>query len=208
MSIREANGADTADRERILAVAAKLFRDNGFERTSVREIAKACGILPGSLHYRYRAKDDILVDMMRLGIESTISGIIEATATVQDPLEKMRAALQAHLNVLMSGNDMVYVLLFEWRSLHGSAREQIIAERDRYEHYWQAILDTLKVRGYIRTEVDIDMLRLIGLGAINWVASWYKTGGKHSLDQIGDAIWQMMTRGVLTLEHHDKVRSL
>jgi len=208
MSIREANGADTADRERILAVAAKLFRDNGFERTSVREIAKACGILPGSLHYRYRAKDDILVDMMRLGIESTISGIIEATATVQDPLEKMRAALQAHLNVLMSGNDMVYVLLFEWRSLHGSAREQIIAERDRYEHYWQAILDTLKARGYIRTEVDIDMLRLIGLGAINWVASWYKAGGRHSLDQIGDAIWQMMTRGVLTLEHHDKVRSL
>ena len=208
MLSREPVRVEVADRERVLATSARLFREKGFERTSVREIASACGILPGSLHYRYRSKDDILVDMMRLAIERTIYGIVEATSSIQDPLKKMRSALQAHINVLMSGNDMVYVLLFEWRSVRGAAREQIIAERDRYERYWHAIFDTLKAQGYIRKDVDVEMLRLIGLGAVNWAATWYKESGKYSLEQIGDAIWQMMTRGVLDLDYHEKAKNL
>lgn len=208
MSVHERNLAQVADRERILTISAALFRENGFERTSVRDIAKACSMLPGSLHYRYRAKEDILVDMMRLAIENIIFGIVEVISSVQDPLEKLRAALRAHVNVLMSGDDMVYVLLFEWRSLQGAARSQMIAERDRYENHWQTILDTLKVEGYIRGNVDIDLLRLIGLGAVNWVAIWYNADGKYSLEQIGDAIWQMMTRGVLNTKYDEKAEKL
>ncbi|MHB7984948.1 TetR/AcrR family transcriptional regulator, partial [Lacticaseibacillus paracasei] len=64
-----------ADRDRILFAAAHLFREYGFDKTTVRQIAEACDLLPGSLHYRYRAKEDILVDMMRAAIEKTILGI-------------------------------------------------------------------------------------------------------------------------------------
>ncbi len=208
MLSRESTRVEVTDRERVLAASAKLFREKGFERASVREIASACGILPGSLHYRYRSKDDILVDMMRLAIEKTIYGIIEATSTIQDPLKKMKSALRAHVNVLMSGDDMLYVLLFEWRSVHGTAREQIIAERDRYERYWQTILNDLKVLGFIRKDMDLDMLRLIGLGAINWAATWYKENGKYNLEQIADAIWQMMTRGILNVDFHEEAKNL
>ena len=204
----ESMRVEVADRERVLAASAKLFREKGFERTSVREIASACGILPGSLHYRYRSKDDILVDMMRLAIERTIYRIVEATSAIQDPLKKMQSALQTHVDILMSGDDMVYVLLFEWRSVHGVAREQIIAERDRYERYWQTILDDLQSYGCIRNDVDADLLRLIGLGAINWAATWYKENGKYNLEQIADAIWQMMTRGILNPDFHEEAKNL
>ena len=103
----ESTRVEVADRERVLAASAKLFREKGFERTSVREIASACGILPGSLHYRYRSKDDILVDMMRLAIERTIYRIVEATSAIQDPLKKMQSALQTQVDILMSGDEMV-----------------------------------------------------------------------------------------------------
>lgn len=208
MSTRESTRADTPDRERILSVAAKMFREEGFERTGLRDIAKACDMLPGSLHYRYRAKEDILIDMMRLAIERTIRSIVEATTTVQDPLQKMRAALQAHVGVLMSGDDMAYVLLFEWRSVRGEARELIIAERDRYERYWATMLDAMKVQGYIRPEVDIELTRLIGLGAINWVATWYKRGGRYNLEQVGEAIWQMLASGVLAQKYQAEAAKL
>jgi len=208
MSTRESTRADTPDRELILSVAARMFREEGFERTGLRDIAKACNMLPGSLHYRYRAKDDILIDMMRLAIERTIRSIVDATMTVQDPLQKMRAALQAHVSVLMSGDDMVYVLLFEWRSVRGEARELIIAERDRYERYWATMLDVMKVQGYLRPEVDIELTRLIGLGAINWVATWYKRGGRYNLEQVGEAIWQMLANGVLAPKYQGEAARL
>lgn len=189
-------GKSEAERERILATAAQLFRRNGFDGTTVRQIAEACGMLPGSLHYRYRTKDEILLDMMRMGIEKTIRAGAEATAQIEDPLQKVRAALQAHLRVLMSGDDLVYVLLFEWRSLRGKAREEVIRERDRYEKYWDAMLDALQAQGYVRADVDIRLVRLVGLGALNWAATWYRDGGQYTLEELGDALWNIISRGI------------
>jgi len=135
------------DRERILSAAARLFREKGFDGTTIRQIAEASGLLPGSLHYRYRAKEDILVDMMRVAIERTITRITEATADIQEPLVRIQTALQAHTEMLLSGDDMIYVLLFEWRSLRGNARQEIIGERDRYEKYWDSMLSSIKEQG-------------------------------------------------------------
>lgn len=189
-------GKAEAERERILAAAAKLFRRKGFDGTTVRQIAEACGMLPGSLHYRYRTKDEILLDMMRMGIEKMILASAEATAKVSDPLQKARAALQAHLRVLMSGDDLVYVLLFEWRALHGKAREEMVRERDRYEKYWDVLLDTLQTTGFVRADVDIRLVRLVGLGALNWAATWYRDGGQYTLEELGDALWNIISRGI------------
>jgi AcrR family transcriptional regulator len=200
MTRHEAPRVD-ADRDRILYTAAKLFRESGFERTTVRQIAEACELLPGSLHYRYRTKDEILVDMMRAAIEKTIRAITEATARSTDPLQQVRAALQAHIEVLLSGDDMMYVLLFEWRSMRGAARKEMIRERDRYERCWTVMLDALKAQGMIRAEVDTHLFRLIGLGAINWMATWYKKGGEYSLAEIGESLWQVISRGILAPEN-------
>lgn len=190
-----------SDRERVLCAAARLFRENGFDKTTVRQIAEACDLLPGSLHYRYRAKEDLLVDMMRLAIERIIAGIVAATSGVEDPLEKLRAALNAHLRALMAGDDIVYVLLFEWRSLRGEARQEMIDERDRYEHCWAEIFDALKAQGYLRPDTDTHLLRLIGLGAINWMATWYSDRGQRSLDEIGDLLWSILSRGVVVPQY-------
>ncbi|MBT9610805.1 MAG: TetR family transcriptional regulator [Aquabacterium sp.] len=190
-----------ADRDRILFAAAHLFREYGFDKTTVRQIAEACDLLPGSLHYRYRAKEDILVDMMRAAIEKTILGITEATAKAQDPLQQVRAALQAHIEVLLAGDDMMYVLLFEWRSLRGAAHKEMIRERDRYERCWATMLEALKEQGFIRPDVDMHLLRLIGLGAINWMATWYKKEGRYSLDEIGESLWSVISRGILAPHH-------
>jgi AcrR family transcriptional regulator len=195
---------EAADRERILLEAARLFRENGYERTTVRQIANACDLLPGSLHYRYPAKEAILLDMMKAALEQTIRAIIDATSPISDPLQKLRSAMLAHIQVLLSGNDMFYVLLFEWRSLRGEARESMIAERDRYERYWSILLDTLKIQGYIRPDVDLDMLRLIGLGALNWVATWYRDGGRFTQEQIGNMVWTVLTQGALVVGKHDQ----
>lgn len=208
MNTRDVVQAEPLDRQRLLEITAKLFRENGYDRTGLRDIARACGILPGSLHYRYKAKEDILIDMMKMAIERIIASIVDATANETDPLKRMRAAIQAHVDGLLSGDDMTYVLLFEWRSLRGDAASKIIAERDRYERVWAAMLDAMKVKGFIRQDVDIEVMRLIGLGAVNWVATWYKANGRYSINDIADAIWHMLTRGVLEAKYHAEAAKL
>ena len=162
---------DQLERERILKKAAGLFRLQGFEKTTVRQIAQACEILPGSLHYRYKSKDQILTDMMQLAIDQTTQAIRSATIDVSDPLQRLRAALHAHVEILLSGNDMVYVLLFEWRSLKGKELKKLIKERDRYEGFWEEMLLEIKNLEYFKKEIDITLLRLLGFGLVNSTCS-------------------------------------
>ena len=44
----------------ILDHAARLFRTKGFEATSVRDIARAVGMLPGSLYCHFATKEELL----------------------------------------------------------------------------------------------------------------------------------------------------
>jgi AcrR family transcriptional regulator len=57
MAPREPSGAT---RRRILDVALELFIEQGYDRTSLREIAERLGFSKAALYYHYKAKDDIL----------------------------------------------------------------------------------------------------------------------------------------------------
>ena len=185
------------DQGDVLSNAARLFREKGFERTSLKEIAEACNMLPGSLYYRYNSKEALLVELMRRGVDLVTAEVESAYASSDDPVERLRLCINAHLRALLVDSDAVYVLLFEWRALGPQAREEIIELRDQYESLWAEILETMIEQGVIRKNVDGRLLRLIGLGALNWVATWFDPSGAHSLDAIGDLIWQIAMDGVI-----------
>ncbi|MBA4078832.1 MAG: TetR family transcriptional regulator [Cyanobacteria bacterium PR.023] len=188
---------DQLDREIVLTSAARLFKIQGYERTTVKEIADACNMLPGSLHYRYKTKEAILIDLMRLGLEQVSVELIKACVGESNPAEQLRKGINAHLKVLVTGSDMVYVLLFEWRALQGDARKEMIQLRDRYEALWAGLLKPLAQKGIIHKDVDLDLLRLIGLGALNWVATWFTEEGRYTLEDIGNFVWRIIKQAVV-----------
>lgn len=58
----EAASIDTRDtRERILSVALDLFIEQGFDGTSLRQIAEQLGVTKAALYYHFTSKDDILM---------------------------------------------------------------------------------------------------------------------------------------------------
>ena len=129
-----------------------------------------------------------------------MSAAAGAAAGVSDPLEQVRRVLIAHLRTLVDDSDTVYVLLFEWRSVRGPAREELIALRDTYEAQWMSLLKYLRRQGVVRRDIDLNLLRLVALGAINWVSTWYTAGGRYTLEDIGNFIWQIVRDAILTPE--------
>lgn len=185
------------DQSNVLSNAARLFREKGFEKTSLKEIAEACNMLPGSLYYRYNTKEALLVELMRRGIYLATEEVELAYASSNDPVEKLRLCINAHLRALLGDSDMVYVLLFEWRALSPEARKEIIKLRDQYESLWIDILETMISQSVIQKGVDSRLLRLIGLGALNWVATWFDPNGSHTPDDIGNFVWQAIIKGLI-----------
>ena len=119
--------------------AARLFRQKGFDATTVRQIAKAAGMLPGSVHYRYPTKAALLLALMRRGVEADLACMRAAIAPSRDPVERLRLAMRARVRYLLS-RDAATVVLYDWRSLKGRAREEMIRLRDRYEAFWAGLL--------------------------------------------------------------------
>jgi TetR/AcrR family transcriptional regulator, cholesterol catabolism regulator len=183
-----------------LDAAARLFRQKGFEATTVREIAKAAGSLPGSLHYRYPTKAALLVDLTRRGMDADLAEVRAAIAGVGDPVERLRLALRARLRYLLS-RDAAQVVLYDWRALKGRARDEMIRLRDRYEAFWSGLVYEAAGSGRLRSDLDLKMLRFLLLGAINSVAQWYSRRGQWAPEEVADAFWEFLSLGVLDESH-------
>jgi AcrR family transcriptional regulator len=182
---------------RVLTSAARLFRVKGFGGAGLRQIAAGAGMLLGSVQYRYPTKESILIALMQQAMDQSIAVVREAVADCEDPVERIRLALRAHLRMLISGGDSIYVLLYEWRALSGKARAQMIALRDQYESFWAGMLTEAAGTGMLRDRVDLRLVRLFGFGAINWASQWYRAGGGLTPEEIADAFFAFMAFGVL-----------
>jgi len=162
----------------LVRVAAQMFREKGFEGTTIRDIAHAVGMRSGSPFYHFANKHEILMAVMeeglRLGLERTraVLGDIEMPAD-----EQFRRLVRAHYGILHdTGSDFIPVMLYDWRSLPDQYKRRIIELKDHYDAIWQRTLDTLFAQGRLRTEPHL--ARLMILGAINFSATWYHAGSR------------------------------
>lgn len=76
-----------ARREEILKTAATLFASSGF-RTSLAEIADACGILPGSLYHHFDSKEAIIVELVHRYHDDLDRIAKEALDTLHEPVPR------------------------------------------------------------------------------------------------------------------------
>ena len=187
---KQANGNRKTE---LLRVCARLFREKGFDGTTVRDISGAAGMHSGSPFYHFPTKQEMLLAVMEQGLEE---GLRKSEAVLAEPLpieEKFRRLVRVHLGtILEDGNDFIPVLLYDWRSLTPANRRRVTALRDRYDDLWQKMLDELARTGHIAG--DAQLARLFILGAVNWSAKWYRPGGRLSLDEIARQATSLLLR--------------
>ena len=188
---------DKENPDPLLAAAGQLFRTKGFAATTVRDIANAAGMFPGSLHYRYPTKEALLLALMEQGITKATTAVRVAISSSQDPLDRVRLAIRAHLQLLLHEDDSIYVLLYEWRALTGDVRESMVRLRDKYDALWDGLLYELAGTAKLRVDIDLKLVRLSALGSINWVAQWYSPQGELTPDDIADTFASNLFHGIL-----------
>lgn len=190
----------TFDEDVVLDAAAHVFRKRGYGGATVREVAQAAGMLPGSLHYRYPSKEALLLDLMERALTRVLELGRAAVEPARDPAERVRLGLRAHLEALLSGDDDFYVLLYDWRSLQGPAMQGMQRLRARYDAFWDDLLWECVRSGWARPGVDVELLRQFGIGAMNWVAQWRLETDPRTPEEIADTFWSYLAFGLLAEE--------
>lgn len=161
---------------KVLDEAARLFRTRGFEGTSVREIAKAVGMLPGSLYCHFATKEALLVAVYVKGVQQIIEAVQSAVAGVADPWERLEAACIAHLEAILRDDDYAQVVVRVRPADVPVAHASLIELRNSYEALFAGLIKDLP----LARSTDRRVLRLMLMGAMNWSQTWYRPGGRFN----------------------------
>lgn len=180
-------------REELAREAARLFAEKGYHGTSIGALADAIGVQKGSLYAHIAGKQDLLFETMRQGA-AAFQGALDEIPEELPPTEKLRLALRGHLRVVAGQLELATVFVQEWKYLEDERREQIIAERRRYEERVRGLFREGREQGELRSDLDEGSAALLFLSAANWAFTWLPPGAET--DALADAFYALLVDGM------------
>ncbi|HEX5616786.1 MAG TPA: TetR/AcrR family transcriptional regulator [Solirubrobacteraceae bacterium] len=183
----------SARRSELTRQAARLFAERGYHGTSIGDLAEALGVQKATVYTWIDSKQDLLFETMREGAAGFHAGL-DAIPEELPAVEKIRLALRAHLRTVAAQLDVATVFTREWRYLQGERREEIVAERRRYEERFRALFREGRELGELRSDLDDSTAALLVLSAANWAYTWLTP--ERDTDALADGFHAVLVDGV------------
>ncbi len=205
----------SVSREDILLAAADVLQRNGYDATTMKDIAAAVNLTAASLYHHFRNKDALLLAVLEAGLETVLSQIEPVAYSSLPSAEKLRQMIYAHVMGLTQNTAIGASMVFEIRSLMGAKeppanasaadhqaykdfvqrRATFFARRDQFENLFRVVVRE-GIDNHSFYPVDVGIFTKTMLGAHNWVGVWYKSDGRLSGQQIAELIAETLLRSL------------
>lgn len=181
----------------IFESATRLFGTNGYAATTMRDIATAVGVLPGSLYTHIASKEELLSVIVESGIDRFLT-MGEEVLTLRGSAEaRLRAFISGHVQIVAEDPASIRVVYHQWRHLSGDARQRAVEKRRRYEGVLSTILDEGVASGDFTPQVHDGVSAKTILGALNWTSEWIRPDGPADGEEIGQQMADTLIGGLI-----------
>lgn len=180
-------------RGEILHAALRAFREKGFHATTLDDIAEHLGVRKTALYHYFPDKQTILHECHRESL-GELERILREARKLETATEKLAHVIREHVRVMtetLQGSP----LAFEVTSFSPARQKELFLHRDRYEREVRKIIDQGIRDGELR-KVDSKIATFAVLGAINWIARWYRPEGEFHAAELGAAFVDQLLRGL------------
>jgi len=165
-------------RQEILRTAARLFQQQGYDATSMNDVAAALKLSKGGLYHHFQSKDEILFDLMDHAMDITQERVINPVRDIADPEERLRMLIRLHIEVVLSVRDReITVMLHENHPLSPSLRRRINTRKKDYVHFVENLIAEVQRARQSKGIVSPQAAAFALLGMINWIYQWYRPEG-------------------------------
>jgi TetR/AcrR family transcriptional regulator, cholesterol catabolism regulator len=169
--------AAISPRQEILRAAARLFRERGYDATSMNDISAALKLSKGGLYHHFRSKDEILFHIMNHAMEITEQRVLAPIREIADPEERLRALIRLHIQLVVRARDReITVILHENHPLPAALRKRVNAQKKDYIHFVEQLIAEVQ-RARKSSKVAPRAAAFALLGMINWIYQWYRPEG-------------------------------
>ncbi|MBC7254273.1 MAG: TetR/AcrR family transcriptional regulator [Actinobacteria bacterium] len=189
--------------EEIRAVAARLFREKGFRRTSLEEIARRLRITKPALYHYIDSKYDLLYAICESAVTELLDGAREIESSPLPAEEKLRRLIALHLDMFARHGDITNVYLADEGELPPRRRRKVRALSREYETVLRGVLEEGMREGSFR-EMDVPMVARAVSGMCNWLSSWYDPAGERSTGEIAEVFSGLVLEGCRKREDNSR----
>lgn len=185
-----------ARRAQICRTAAQIFRERGYDATSVRDIARALGMTKAGLYHYISGKEALLLEIMNFGMDRIDAEVIAPTRDVREPVERLRQIMIRHARISTRGRGAVSQLTDEIRALPPLARKKIKTRMRAYFELVRGTLAEVKDAGRLR-DIDLTVAAFTVLGMILWQSRWFRQNGRLTADEVAEEVASLALAGLL-----------
>ena len=126
----------TDTRSRVQKVALELFAEQGYEKTSLREIAERLSVTKAALYYHFKSKEDI-VHSLTDDYFAEIDALLDWAKEQPRSDQTQRAILERYVGIVMSGSEV-----FRFMEQNRASIQAMETGKDRFARFRDR-LDTL-----------------------------------------------------------------
>jgi AcrR family transcriptional regulator len=192
--IDSSGGVVKRKRNELIQDIAFLFYDQGYEKTSIRDIGKALNISNSGLYYHFENKQEMLFTIIDDFMEKVLLNLRENMDIIQVPEEKLLYIIQSHIRFFVKYPAQTKVVIYEAHSLEEEHKRLMVKKQSEYVGFIKKVIMEL-IRN-VQHSWDVSIISFSLIGTLNWIVQWYKPDGRVPPETLAKDIWTFFLRGL------------
>ena len=180
--------------DHFLSRAAKVFADQGYHSTTMRDLAAATDMSLAGMYYYVRGKEELLFRIQERCFLRVLAGAERALAAPghAEPGERLQAFIRHHVTFFAHHMAEMKVLSHEANGLSGDMKRRVNAIKRRYVDLLETLL---KDAAPDERPVDRSAAAYALFGMMNWIYNWYDPAGEIDPQRLADLIARIFVGG-------------
>lgn len=187
---RKPYSADT-----ILDVAVRVFRERGYEGSSLEQIARAAGITKASIYYHVRSKEELLARGVGRALDSLFAVLDEPAARRGPAVERLRHLIRRTIEITVERLPEVALLI----RVRGNTRveRRVLERRREFDRIVSETMIGAQREGGLRADIDPRLATRLIFGMLNSITEWYRPEGELGAAALAEAVNRIAFEGLV-----------
>ena len=192
---RRGPGRPGYDQETVLRRAIDLFNRQGYDATSMGDLAAELGLTKSAIYHHVPSKAHLLQEALDEALGHLSAVLDEARRdTGRTAYERLRSAVEGSVRVLVDHLPAV-TLLLRVRG-NSDAELEALRRRRRIDDELAELVAAAVAEGALRDDLPPDLISRLLFGAVNSLAEWVRPQGRYDAGELASAITAMAFDGL------------
>ena len=174
-------------------VAARLFKEKGYLRTRMEDIATASRLSKGGIFHYFSTKDEILYFILNNYMDLILEGLEQELDRIGDNLSKINFIISRHIDLYNKNLAESKTLLHDAYNLPSKYYKVIAVKERKYYRIVANVISDLAGKRLPKRQLTAITFSLFGM--CNWIYSWYNPKGSLTPNELSEIIYEVFSRG-------------